>query len=112
MRVLIGKFDREITLYSPTFATDSNTGARAATYAAGTTIWVNVNARANAESFIDNKREDVRQVTLDARYEDASSITTKYQFDYNSLRYQVTSVEEAPDFERRTVIRITATSKL
>jgi head-tail adaptor len=56
MDIISGKFDNQITLYSPTTTQSSSSGATSYSYTAGSTIWCYVNNRANTEQFVEGKK--------------------------------------------------------
>jgi SPP1 family predicted phage head-tail adaptor len=106
MNVKIGKYDRQVILYAPTAYQSSETGITTVIYNTVRTIWGYVNQRANNSQFDTSKRVDSNQVTIDVRYNDADDIIDTWQFTYEGLRYAVTSVNEAMEYNRKSVIRI------
>ena len=55
MDIISGKFDNQITLFSPVATQSTSSGATSYTYTEVSTIWCYVNTRANTEQFIEGK---------------------------------------------------------
>lgn len=113
MDVLAGKYDRQVTLKRPTQVTDNDTGAAEVTYATDGTPWCYLNDRNNNEQFDQQKRNDVKRITIDVRYDEVSEdIDTDWQIEFEGLTYSVAETMEAPEFGRKTVRRIRAERKI
>lgn len=106
MDIISGKFDNQITLYSPTASQSSSTGTTTYSYTEGATIWCYVNNRANNEQFIASKRSVDDRLTIDVRFNDAVDVTNQYQFNYEGTQYSVITKFEAPEYGRRNAYRI------
>jgi SPP1 family predicted phage head-tail adaptor len=106
MDIISGKFDNQITLFSPVATQSTSSGATSLTYTEGDVLWCYVNNRANNEQFIESKRDVSDRLTIDVRYNDAIDVTNQYQFDYEGQMYSVVTKFEAPEYGRRNVFRI------
>lgn len=106
MDIIIGKFDNQITLYSPTSSQSSSTGATTYSYSEDETIWCYVNNRANNEQFQAGKRNVDDRLTIDVRFNDVTNVNNQWQFNYEGTQYAVTTKFEAPEYGRRNVYRI------
>jgi SPP1 family predicted phage head-tail adaptor len=106
MDIISGKFDNQITLYSPTTTQSSSSGATSYSYTAGSTIWCYVNNRANTEQFVEGKKNVDDRITIDVRFNDVATVTNEWQFQYEGLQYSVVTLFEAPEYGRRNAVRI------
>ena len=116
MNVIPGKFDMDCKLFAPTITTSSDSGEVTQTYS-GTptaTIWCYVNNRANNEVFNDMQRQSSTTTTVDCRYNDiaALGVDQTWLMEIEGQTYNITSVVDATEFQRRTVTRLSGVERL
>ena len=103
-------------LFAPIITTDSNSGEVAQSYSgtATATIFCYVNNRANNEAFNDMQRQSNTTTTVDCRWADidALNVTLSWLMKVEGQTYQVTSVVDAVDFQRRTVTRLSGVERI
>jgi SPP1 family predicted phage head-tail adaptor len=104
--IISGKFDNQITLFSPVATQSTSSGATSYTYTEVSTIWCYVNTRANTEQFIEGKRNVDDKLTIDVRFNDVTNVTNEWQFQYEGLEYSIVTFYEAPEYGRRNAVRI------
>lgn len=106
MDIISGKFDNQITLFSPGATQSTSSGATSYTYTEEDTIWCYVNTRANTEQFIEGKKNVDDKLTIDVRFNDVTSVTNEWQFEYEGTQYSIVTRFEAPEYGRRNAVRI------
>jgi hypothetical protein len=116
VNIISGKFDMTCELFAPIITTDSNSGEVAQSYSgtATATIFCYVNNRANNEAFNDMQRQSNTTTTVDCRWADidALNVTLSWLMKVEGQTYQVTSVVDAVDFQRRTVTRLSGVERI
>lgn len=116
MNIITGKFDMECKLFAPIKATNSNSGERTITYSATptATIFCYVNNRANNETFNDLQRQSNTTTTIDCRYIDILSLNVNLEwlFEVEGQTYQVNSLVDAVEYQRRTVTRLSGIERI
>jgi len=116
VNIISGKFDMTCELFAPIVATDSNSGEVTQSYSATATatIFCYVNNRANNEAFNDMQRQSNTTTTVDCRFGDidALNVTLSWLMKVEGQTYQVTSVVDAVEFQRRTVTRLSGVERI
>lgn len=116
MNIISGKFDMTCELFAPIITTDSNSGEVIQSYSgtATATIFCYVNNRANNEAFNDMQRQSNTTTTVDCRFGDinALNVTNSWLMKVESQTYQVNSVVNAVEFQRRTVTRLSGVERI
>jgi hypothetical protein len=116
VNIISGKFDMTCELFAPIVATDSNSGEVTQSYSgtATATIFCYVNNRANNEAFNDMQRQSNTTTTVDCRYGDidALNVTLSWLMKVEGQTYQVTSIVDAVEFQRRTVTRLSGVERI
>ena len=116
MNIISGKFDMTCELFAPIITTDSNSGEVVQSYSgtATATIFCYVNNRANNETFNDMQRQSNTTTTVDCRFGDIDSLSVSLSWlmRIEGQMYQVTSVVDAVEFQRRTVIRLSGVERI
>jgi len=116
MNVIPGKFDMTCELFAPIVSTNSNSGEVTISYSgtATATIWCYVNNRANNETFNDMQRQNNTTTTVDCRFNDieALSVTNQWLMKIEGQTYQINSIVDAVEFQRRTVTRLSGIERL
>lgn len=106
MNILSGKYDSEVAILQPVTRTGAS-GSQIVTYNSVITLPCYINDRMNNEQFLSDKKNDIKRITLDVRFEDCpEGINTHWQLNHNSLNYAVIEAVEAPEFGRRNVMRL------
>lgn len=116
MNILVGKFYMTCELYSPTITENSNSGEVVQSYSETptATIFCYVNTRANNEIFNDQQRQSVTTTTIDCRFNDIDSLSVKLNWlmKIEGQTYQINSIVDATDYQRRTVMRLSGVERL
>jgi SPP1 family predicted phage head-tail adaptor len=116
MNIISGKFDMTCALYAPIVATNSSSGEVTVSYSgtATATIFCYVNNRANNETFNDMQRQNNTTTTVDCRFNDieALSVTNQWLMVVEGQTYQINSIVDAVEFQRRTVTRLSGIERL
>jgi len=116
VNIISGKFDMTCELFAPIVTTDSNSGEVTQSYSgtATATIFCYVNNRANNEAFNDMQRQSNTTTTVDCRWADidALNVTLSWLMKVEGQTYQVTSVVDAVEFQRRTVTRLSGVERI
>jgi hypothetical protein len=116
VNIISGKFDMTCELFAPIVATDSNSGEVTQSYSgtATATIFCYVNNRANTEAFNDMQRQSNTTTTVDCRFGDidALNVTLSWLMKVEGQTYQVTSIVDAVEFQRRTVTRLSGVERI
>lgn len=116
MNILVGKFDMTCELYSPTITENSDSGEVVQSYSETptATIFCYVNNRANNEIFNDQQRQSVTTTTVDCRFNDIDSlgVALNWLMKIEGQTYQINSIVDATDYQRRTVTRLSGVERL
>ena len=103
-------------LFAPTINENSSSGEITQTYSetATATIFCYVNNRANNEVFNDMQRQSNTTTTIDCRFNDIDSLSVKLNWlmKIEGQTYQINSIVDATDYQRRTVIRLSGVERL
>lgn len=112
MDIDIGKYDRLVILMEPTATTDNNSGAVQSNYTPNITLWCFLNDKMNNVQYLQNKRNDVRRITIDVQYNECpETINTQWQMVFEGTTYQIIESFEAPEYGRGVVRRLRGESK-
>lgn len=115
MNIIVGKFDMDCKLFAPIATENTASGEVIISYSATptATIFCYVNNRANNETFNDMQRQDFTTTTVDCRYGDIAqlNVTNQWLMEVEGQRYQINSVVDAVEYQRRTVTRLSGVER-
>ena len=116
MNIISGKFDMDCKLFAPTAVENNASGEVTLTYSntPTATIFCYVNNRANNEVFNDMQRQSNTTTTVDCRYGDIAALNVglDWLMEVEGQRYQINSIVDAVEFQRRTVTRLSGIERI